>query len=353
VSTSAPPEPARSLAPGVAVVWLASAAVLAAAVLASFRLGFADDLATLWRVNGPRVLFAAAAGAAFSLSGALRLAAGSARPLGELELFALASGAAGGGFLLASGRSGAAALAGFAAGALAGGALFLVAARALARPARWTNLGAAALLAAGIGSASLAGSYARARRDAVAPAIAWLLGDLSGASFASGLALLALVAALLVASLRALGAGTRSLPGALDLRSRLGVLGLVAFGVGAGAAGLLPFVGTFAPRAVAALAPLASQRARLAASAVAGGAAVAAIDAVPRLLVGGYDFPFAVPAAMLAVPIFLGWNRLRLRREVGAAGRAFEALELALLALMTLAGAWLAVLLSGVIRVAT
>jgi hypothetical protein len=107
------------------------------------------------------------------------------------------------------------------------------------------------------------------------------------------------------------------------------------------------------PRAVRTLAPGTSQRARLAASAAAGAATVAAVDAVPRLLVGGYDFPVAVPAAMLAVPIFLGWNRARLRREAGSPGRAFEALELALLAGMTLAGVWLAVLLSGVIRVAT
>lgn len=340
-SASAPP---RAFSPGVAFVWLASAAVLAAALLASFRLGFAEDLPTLWRVNGPRVLFAGAAGAAFALSGALRLAAGTLRPLAELELFAFAAGAAGGGFLLAGGRTGSAALVLFALGALAGGALLLAAARALARPARWTNLGAAALLALGIASAALAGSYARARRDALAPAVAWLLGDLSGASFASGLALLALVAALLAVSLRELGGGTRA---------RLGALGLAAFGLGAGAAGLLVFVGTLVPRAVGALAPRASQRARLAASAAAGAAGVAAIDAVPRLLVGGYDFPFAVPAAMLAVPIFLGWNRARLRREVGSAGRVFETLELALLTGMTLAGVWLAVVLSGVIRVAT
>ena len=344
MATSAPPAPARALSPGLLFVWLASAAVLAAAVLASFRLGFAEDLPTLLRVNGPRVLFAAAAGAAFALSGALRLAVGPVRPLGELELFGFAAGAAGGGFACAAGRSGAASLALVGAGAALGGALLFAAARALARPARWTNLCAAALLAVGIASAALAGSYARARRDAVAPAVAWLLGDLSGASFASGLALLALVAALLAVSFRELGAGSRA---------RLGGLGLAAFGLGAGAAGLLPFVGTLVPRAVRTLAPGASPRAGLAASAAAGAATVAAVDAVPRLLVGGYDFPFAVPAAMLAVPIFLGWNRARLRREAGAAGPAFEALELALLAGMTLAGVWLAVLLSGVIRVAT
>jgi iron-siderophore transport system permease protein len=283
-------------------------------------------------------------GAAFALSGALRLAAGTLRPLGELELLALSAGAAGGGFFFAAARTGAAALVFFGVGAVAGGASLWVAARALDRPARWTNLGAAALLALGIASAALAGSYARARTDPVAPAVAWLLGDLSGASFASGLGVLALVGALLAASYRETGSGSRA---------RLGALAVLAFGLGAGAAGPLVFVGTLVPRTVRALARGASPRAHLAASVAAGGATVAAIDAVPRLLVGGYDFPFAVAAALLAVPIFLGWNRVRLRREAGAAGRAFEAFELALIAGMTLAGAGLAVALSGVIRAAT
>ncbi len=45
---------------------IASIAVLLATSLASFRRGFADDLATDWLVNGPRVLFAAAVGAALA-----------------------------------------------------------------------------------------------------------------------------------------------------------------------------------------------------------------------------------------------------------------------------------------------
>ena len=74
---------------------------------------------------------------------------------------------------------------------------------------------------------------------------------------------------------------------------------------------------------------------------------------MPRLLVGGYDFPWNVPAALLAIPIFLGWNRARLRREAGRAPRLFEALELATIAALTAAGTALAVLLTGVVRAAT
>lgn len=156
--------------------------------------------------------------------------------------------------------------------------------------------------------------------------------------------MLALAVGLLAASLRAPRAGERG---------RDATLALLALGVGIGAAGPLAFVGTMVPRCVRVLARTASERALLPASMAAGAASVAAIDAVPRLLVGGYAFPFNLAAAMLAVPIFLGWNRARLRREAGGAGRAFEALELALIAGLGLAGAWLAWLLASVIREAT
>jgi len=327
-----------------ACVWIASAAVLAAAGLAAFRLGFADDPATLLRVNGPRVLLGAAVGAALALAGSLRLTLGSERPLRELEGFALSAGAAAGGFLAAHGRTGGLAFAAFAMGALLGGALLCALARALDRPRRWTNPAAALLLAALIAAAALAGTYARARRDAVAGAIEWLLGDLAHASFASGAALLVLTFALLASALRALR--TRN-------PARLGKLAWLALGVGMGAAGPLAFVGTFAPRCVRSLAPGASERALLPACMAAGAAAVAAIDAVPRLLVGGYDFPFNVPAGLLAIPIFLGWNRARLRALAGRASLGFEGFEIALIAGMTLAAAALALVLARVIALAT
>jgi ABC-type Fe3+-siderophore transport system permease subunit len=327
-----------------AAIWLASGLVLTLCILAGFRMGFADDPATLLRVNGPRVLLGAAAGAALALAGGLRLALGSLRPLQELERLALVVGAAGAGFAASNGRTGATALTLFALGALAGGGLLWGLARALDRPKRWTNLAAAGLLAALAAVAALAGTYARARRDAVATAVAWLLGDLTGASFASAGALLALVAVLLGLAVSALRAGARS---------RLATLSLLGLGLGIGAAGPLAFVGSFAPLCVAWLARGASPAGLLAASAAAGAAGVAAIDTVPRLLVGGYDFPFALPAAMLAIPVFLGWNRRRLREAAGRARLGFEILEAVLIAGMTLAGAGFAWVLARVIAVAT
>jgi aryl-alcohol dehydrogenase-like predicted oxidoreductase len=56
---------------------------------------------------------------------------------------------------------------------------------------------------------------------------------------------------------------------------------------------------------------------------------------------------------MLAIPIFLGWNRERLRRLVGPASLGFEILEVALIAGMTLAGVALAWVLARVIAFAT
>ncbi len=326
------------------LVWAASAAVLAASVLATFRLSFADDLPTLLIVNGPRVLFAAVVGGSFALSGALRLTSGAARPLGELEILALSTGAAGGGFLLAGSGTGTLAWVAFLAGAALGAALLFGLVRFLDRPKRWTNLGVAALLAAMIGIAAVAGSYARVRRDLVAPLVTWLLGDLAGASVASGLTLLALLVVLLVFARRSL---------AVDQSPQLTTLSLLALGFGVGAAGPLAFVGTLVPRTVRWLAGGASERALVSASVVAGAATVVAIDAVPRLLIGGYDFPFNVGAGLLAVPIFLGWNRARLRQQLGPARRSFEALELAVIVAMTLMGVALAYVLTNVIRQAT
>jgi len=326
------------------LVWLASAAVITACTLASFRLGFAADLRTALLVNGPRVLLGAGVGAALALSGALRLATRIERPLRELDILAVSTGAAAGGFLLAQHDAGSAALVRFAVGAVAGAGLLLVVVRFLDRSQRWTNLLVAAALAGMAGIAALVGTYVRERRDPIAPAVTWLLGDLGGASFASGFALVGLAALLVLASLRALRSGSRS---------QQHTIALLSLGMGVGAAGPLAFVGTFAPRTVRWLARGASARALLPACAAAGAATVVAVDAVPRLLVGGYDFPWNLPAAMLALPIFLGWNRVRLRRAAGPAHLAFEILELVLLAGLTLGGIWLASVLTSVIRAVT
>ena len=107
------------------------------------------------------------------------------------------------------------------------------------------------------------------------------------------------------------------------------------------------------PRAVRWLGGARTPAVWVATSAIAGAATVVAIDTVPRLLLGGYGFPFNVAAGVLAVPIFLGWNRSRLRRQVGPAPRFLEIAELLLIVAATLAAAGLAAQLTLVVRAAT
>jgi iron complex transport system permease protein len=326
--------------PGLGAVAIASVAVLAGALLTAFRVAPAQDLTTLLAVQGPRVLFDAGAGALLALAGALRHASDGERPMRELEWLAGSVGAAAGGFGAVVAAPNAPVWIAFAVGAVAGGALLFAAARALDRPHRATNLGVLALIAVAIFAAALAGTYVRARHDAVAAIVTWLLGDLTGATGRAAAVLLAAAAAIVVLGARALARGDKS--GARNLA-------WIATGVGVGAAGPLAFVGGMVPRAVRWLAPIATDAARLSVTALAGAATVAAIDAVPRLLVGGYDFPFNVPAALLAIPIYTGWNHARLRRELGPAGW-YEPVELAAIAVATLVATALAVQLTAVVH---
>jgi iron complex transport system permease protein len=327
-------------------IWLASSAVLTGCLLASFRVDFGSDPLLLLRANGARVLLGAAVGAAMALGASLRRRRGG-RPLAELEAVAAATGAAAGGFAvvsLAPGVTDGLALAVFASGAGAGAALGWGAARVLDRRSRWSNLGVGLLLGAIVGAAAVTGSYSGARLDIVHPVVRWLLGDLSlAAPFA---------AVILAAGVVALGVFAASRVVALPSTDLTG-WGWLATGAAIGAAGPLAFVGTFVPRTVAALAPEGSPRARFAASLAAGAATVVALDSVPRLLVGGYALPFNVAATMLAVPVFLSWNRSRLRASAGVGSPVLEALELVGIGAATaLAGAF-AWFLTIVVRGAT
>lgn len=329
-------EPSR----GFVAILAASALVLVACLLAAFRVAFAADSATLAGVNGPRVLVGASVGSLLATAGALRQARGAERPLRELEWLAASVGAAAGGLWLAGRWSDAPPLLAFAIGAVPAALLLGRVARRLDRPRRATNFGVLLLLALTILGAALAGTYARARQDAVAPAVAWLLGDLTGATFQSGAVLAGLAIAVAVAALRASDAGRKCIE-------------WIALGMGVGAAGPLAFVGSMVPRAVRALTRGGAASLQVVATAAAGAATVVAIDTVPRLLLGGYDFPFNVPAALLAIPIYLGWNRARLRRATGPAPAWFEALELVAIVAATLAAAGLAYVLVSVVRSAT
>ncbi len=335
-----------------ALILAASAVVIAGALLLSFRLSVPTELATALTANGARVLVGVAAGAALGLSTSLRLTTGTVRPLTDLQMAVAAAMAAGGGWLAARGRAGAEGLAiFFAVAAVAGAAGWWLVGR-LDRPRRWTNAAAAALLVLAILLASAAGAYVRARRDVAVPVTWWLLGDLGRVDGVSASALALLSLAVL------LGA-------ALSRRSSWETLALMALGLGFGATGPLPFAATFAARAVhrlmqphptpaaAAGAQPSTDRAvaaRFVASAAAGAAAVVAIDAVPRLLIGGYAFPFLVPAGMLALPVFLGWNRARLRALVGRRSWPLEIAELALIVAVTAIAAAEAVQLTRVVH---
>ena len=337
-------------------IGLASVAVLALCLLASFRVGFAADPELLLHANGARVLLGGAVGAALALGGALR-GRSAARPLAELEWVAGATGAAVAGYGIAtvsSTLSGPWLAVAFSAAATAGGALGWGAARVLGRGSRWTNLGVAVLLGGIVAGAAVAGSYVGSRSDLVAPIVRWLLGDLSNASQPQALFVAIAAAGLVGVALareRSASVG-QALARGRGASAGIG-LGWLATGLGIGAAGPLAFVGTFVPRAVGALAPSSGPGTRIGLGALAGAATVVAIDTVPRLLVGGYALPFNVAATMLAVPIFLGWNRNRLRASLGAGPRALEALELAGIGAATLVAGAFAWFLTVVVRSAT
>lgn len=331
---------------GIAIAILgASALVVALALAASFRMELGEGVSA----NAARGALAAAGGGLFALAGALRRVRGAEEgPYFELALYGGSAGGAAGA-ALGVGLIASSATLGASLGALLVAALSVAAVRLIDRHARLSNLGAGLLLALFIVAAALAGSFGAEQAGLPSTFIAWLLGDFSTATAASaGVAMLVLVA-FTIAALR-VNPGARGESGGDSRGARLAPL---ALGFGIGLVGVLGFVGSFVPRAVRALASDAPARVFLVSSVVAGGATVAAIDAVPRLLIGGYALPFAVSTGMLAVPIFLGWNRGRLRREVGPARVAIEVVEIVLIGLGTLVAASLAGFLTMIVRGAT
>ena len=289
-------------------IWLASLAVLGGVLLAAFRLGFAEDLADAPpRRTGRAAVRDRRRARSLALAGALRRSARARAPLRELELFALVAGAAGGGFALAQlGRCGACAARSSRWAPSRGGGARL-ARRPRARPAAARREPRrAVLLGRAIGVARCRHLRARAHATPSRP---------RSQPGCSAISARGAVRLRLPRCSRAPRSSARSRCG---VRSAPSGLALAASVSAAGAVGPLAFVGTLrAARRRARLAPSASRRVCSRRARRRAPPAVAAVDAVPRLLVGGYDFPWNVSAALLAIPIFLGWNRARLRREVG------------------------------------
>ncbi len=323
-------------------IFVASASVLFLALGSSFRQPFGDALST----NLGRVVLVGSAGGALALAGAIRRVRGAEEgPTFELAIFGAASmGAAG--VAIGSGWLSAAPLVG---GVLAGsvlGALGLGLARLCDRESRASNLLVAGLLGVFIAAAGLSASFGAEAGGAVTGTIMWLVGNAADATPASaGLAAALLIVALVASTVLARRGEAGS--------AGLAIIGPVALGFATGLVGVFAFIGSFVPRTVRALAPGASPAALLVASVVAGGASAAIIDAVPRFLIGGYALPFAVSIGMLAVPIYLCWNRARLRRLAGPASAAFEALELTVIGVGTAVAVGLVVFLTQVVRSST
>jgi iron complex transport system permease protein len=278
--------------------------VLVGAAATAFRLSPAEALGFAFAIQGPRLVLAAAVGAALGASAALSRERGR-DPIGrELLLF----GASGLGVL-----GGALALGGIAP-ALRGGAMSIHLGAALA------SLGA--LLGAALGAAALYGAYrlpraampllgvaypaawyaglygaayARGTLDAAERArLAWWAGDLSHASWASAGAVFAAVAALI---------GVSALARAAAHADRRFALEIALLGVAIGAAGPIAFAGSFGAALAWLVARGSSPGTRLWLAALASASGLALVDAVQRAVLGGYAQALHAVTGFIALPV--------------------------------------------------
>ena len=282
------------------------------AAFAVFRTPFAAGLEIAAAANGARALAAAGVGAALGAFGVLD--APRAAPLREVKLASGLLGGCAGLAVLLFQRPDAtpvlAAAAVVAGAALGFGGAWLAGER---RPAG--NLWLASWLTLLLLSAAFVFGMASARAEGLGGWLLWALGDLSHAALPGAAAIAALA---LAAVVLAIGSGRLRIPHT--------ALWWFAFGV----AGPVPFV----PWLVARVAPGPWS------GAVLGAGAVAAADAVPRLLIGGYAPPMNLVIAVAATPWWLWWNRRRLHAAAARPpGRMFSALE----AIVLLGGTALAV----------
>lgn len=268
-------------------------------------------------VNAGRVLLGAGCGALLGIAGHLDARRRAQGALAEVELLASVAAASALGLAAATLAPEALALPAFGLVAATSAFASWVLVRRLDRPSRASNLAVALVLATAAVAIAFTFVFAQARRDGVARIVAWMLGDLGGATREGGGLVLALAA---VAAAVAASSWTRR------ARERAAATALFARVVAFAAAGPLAGVAQTASRAVEAIDAGASPAARVVACAFVGAALVVGVDTGGRLLVGGFAPPFNVSVAMLA-PLFLLWHRSHLRRRAGAASMPVAALE--------------------------
>lgn len=270
-------------------------------------------------LSGPRLLLAAAAGAAFGLSGALEVTPAQA-PVRELRRFALSCGAAfGAGMVIAFGPVGLAHTPfGLVLGGALGAGLALALVAALTRPHRALVPLLGLLLPGLVAAAVIGAGAAKGELSALRAPLQWLLGDVSNATWLGGGCVFAATSVLLVLALQGVPSGAGAGAGATQRQAQLG-LGALALAMGA--VGPVAFVSLFAPKLARALAGRTSERAHLALCALAGATSLVLLDAVPRALIGGFAFPLNVQTGILAAGPVL-WSYARGLRQDGAPPRS-------------------------------
>ncbi|OUE27581.1 FecCD family ABC transporter permease [Clavibacter michiganensis] len=273
----------------------------------------------VWEYRAPRVLLALVTGAALALAGTV-LQTLIRNPLADPFVLGIASGASLGavaalvvgasaaGFLATLGVTGAAF-----AGAIATLALVL----ALGR--RGGRVDPARLVLVGVSISSLLQALTswlqlQASPDQIAGVLFWLLGSVSGATWAS----LALPAAALAIGLVGLLAGGRTLDALLLGDDRAASLGVdlsrsrtILFAVSAlltaaavSVAGGVGFVGLIAPHLVRLVVGPAHRR-LLPLAALVGGLFLVLADLAGRTLTAPRELPLSIVTALVGVPVFL------------------------------------------------
>jgi len=290
---------------GAAAVALAvgSALALGLAAATGFRLRPTEALGFAFAIQGPRLLLAAAVGAALAVSAALSRERGREPIARELLLFgASAFGVLGGALAMRLGAplASLASLFGAALGAAALYGLYRLPRAALpllglAYPAAWY---------AGLYGAA----YARGTLDTAARArLAWWAGDLSHASWLSAAAIFAAVAALIcvVAFSSAAARGQHRL-----------ALEIALLGVAIGAAGPIAFAGSLGAMLAWFAVDESSPRARLLLAALASAGGLALADALQRAVLGGYALAVNAVTGFVALPVlYIACVRVKQRAE--------------------------------------
>jgi ABC-type Fe3+-siderophore transport system permease subunit len=299
---------------------LACLGAIFVAAAASFRLDLASALAVALPARWPRLLLAAAVGAALALASALRRQQGENPLCVDVDLFGASAGAALAGALASIHVGPWALLPAAVPGALLGVGVL----RAIWKLPRRALLLLVVPYALAMYALYYASGYGKGLVDGQRAMLWWLTGDV-GHARELGAALVALLALALIAKAAWLDRSAK----------QSGVTALLATGMAVGAAGPIAFVGAFAAQLAGAACRRSSAAVLLGASALAGAAVLLLVHAAQPLLIGGYFLALNVATGFLALPLLF----VARARSLGPAPAWWRGLEAGtLIALYVFAG---------------